>query len=135
MANSIPFQENDGGHKDSGIQDHSNCVVIGFAIVTGVPYIQADEIAVKTKRKRNKGHYPEKMVNYAKRKYKMKFLKLRFTSITLKKFLEKYKEGRYYVQTRKHAYAILDGVIHDHSHNDNLHRPGHHIKKAYKFIS
>ena len=133
MENTMPFQKNDGGWKDSGIKDHNNCCVIGFATAAGIPYMVADEIAVKTKRKRRKGHWPHKMVAYAKRKHEIRFHKLKFKTITLQKFLEKYKEGRYYISTRKHAYAIINGVIHDHDHK--LHKPRQIITKAYKLVS
>lgn len=127
----LPFFRNNGGFEASGIKDTNNCTVIGFAIVTGVDYHTADLIAVKTKRKRRQGHWPAKMVAYAKRVYGMRFKKFKFSSMTIQKFIKTYPIGRYYVSTNKHCFAIIDGVVNDHS---NMNKRFGIIKDAWQFV-
>jgi hypothetical protein len=131
ISTTIPYEYNDGGFKDSGIQDTNNCTIVAFAIVTGMEYSTADQIGVKTKRVRRRGHWPEKMVNYSKRVYGLRFRKFKFASITLQKFLKKYPTGRYYVANKDHCFAIIDGVVQDHA---MLVRPFQIIKNAWQII-
>jgi len=128
----LPFFCNDGGFKASGIKDTNNCTVISFAIVTGVEYKTADYIAVKTKRRRSCGHWPHKMVAYAKRVYNFKFKKFKFSSMTIQKFIRTYPSGRYYVATNRHCFAIIDGVVNDHS---DINKRFGIIKEAWQFIN
>lgn len=131
ISTTIPYNQNDGGFKDSGIQDTNNCTIIAFAIVTGMDYITADRIGIKTKRIRRRGHWPEKMVNYSKRVYGLKFRKFKFASITLQKFLKKFPTGRYYVANKDHCFAIINGIVEDHS---MIVKPYQIIKSAWQVL-
>lgn len=129
ISTTLPFHHNDGGFQASGISDTNNCTVVAFAIVTGLDYDVCDVIAMRTKRKRRGGHWPEKMVNYGKRVFGLKFKKFKFSSITVQKFIKKHPVGKYYVYNRDHCFAIIDGVIHDRS--SSLVKPFQIIKGAW----
>jgi len=128
----IPFVHNDGGFESSGIQDTNNCTITAFAIVTGIDYVTVDSIGIKTKRVRRRGHWPEKMVNYAKRVYGLRFKKFKFSSITVQKFIKKYPTGKYYVYNRDHCFAIIDGAIHD--RHRSIVKPFQIIKGAWQVL-
>ena len=128
--NEIPYRISDGGFSGSGIVDKNNCTVVGFANATGINYKIADEIAVKTGRKRKKGHWPDKMVTYAKRVHSLKFKKLKFKQMTVQKFIKKYPTGKYIVSRSRHCFAIVDGYVLDRA---NFNTPMQRITEAWKF--
>ena len=110
-----PTVTTDGGLAESGIVDRNNCTVRALAIAANVPYKFADEIATKAGRKRNKGMHTFKLMQHAS----ISGIKSQSSglgrSITVARFLQLNPQGRFVCRISKHAFAVVDGVIHDQS--------------------
>jgi hypothetical protein len=119
----------DGGRKESGIKDRGACTVNGLANSSGLDYAVAHQIAALAGRRNNSGWWPNKIVKVAKR-YDIKYRKLPIREITLQKFIKKNSTGRFYVATRRHAFAVVDGAVMDWLTNGDMCR----LVEAYQLI-
>jgi hypothetical protein len=106
---------------NSGIKDNNNCTICALSTAAGIPYNEAYEIGKKAGRKNGRGFYTAKLMETA-RKNGVDYRKIKTGGMTIQKFLQKYPEGRYVVNRRGHAFAIIDGTIYDHLENKPMQR-------------
>lgn len=111
MRDLAPQVQNDGGKSAAGIKDKNNCTVRALAIAANLPYEFADKIATEAGRKRNKGMQTGDLMSLAATKGVAS--NRNTCAMTLKRFLQMYPTGRYVCRKAKHAFAVIDGVVHD----------------------
>ena len=104
-----------------GIKDNNNCTIVALSTAAALPYTEAYRIGKVAGRKHGKGFYTGKLMKIA-RKNGVDFRKIKTSGITIQKFLQKYPEGRFVVNRRGHAFAIIDGTIYDHLENKPMQR-------------
>lgn len=115
---------------NSNIKDTNNCTICALSTASCIPYNEAYEIGKKAGRKNGRGFITSKLMDVA-RKNGINFQKIKTGGITIQKFLQKYPQGRFVVNRRGHAFAIIDGTIYDHLENTPLQR----IKGIWKVES
>lgn len=113
MRKNAPLIENDGGLAASGIQDTNNCTIRSLAIAANIPYALADEIGTAAGRKRRNG-MPTKHLMTEAIKWGIGCEEQYMTSkITIGQFIKSFPQGRFICRKSKHAFAVIDGVVHD----------------------
>lgn len=101
-------------------REKNDCTVVAFAEVFNVSYEEA-HLHLKTKcgRVDRKGLCSYKVIPDSITGVKIATRTFGCTNIpkiSLGNFIKQHPVGRYYVCVRGHALAVIDGVIHDHSH-------------------
>lgn len=97
------------------MKEHNDCTVKAFAITFNTSYEKAHGHLKKyCGRQNRKGIVSREVIvpSLKKTKYKVGPYS-RANRITLKNFIEKHSEGRFYVCVRGHALSVVDGVIYD----------------------
>lgn len=117
----------DAGREKSGIKDQNDCTIRALAASAGIPYAYAHKIGREAGRKNKKGFHPEILLKYAKKEYGITYKKKRYKSVTIQRFIKENPLGRYYVATNTHAFAIINGTIHD----TGLNRPLQRLEEVY----
>lgn len=117
------FHQTDGGKQSSGFfAEKRDCTVRSLACAADIPYVDAHRIAKKSGRKNGRGWWSEKNLAVAKQEGLLDFAKVPCaipgrnytrTYPTVAQIIARHKTGRYIICTRKHAMALIDGVIHD----------------------
>lgn len=108
-----------------------NCTVVALAAAASLPYDIAHSIAEAAGRKKNKGFQSEKLLKYFnKKRGSTQFKKVKRSTITVQKFCKNYPTGHYYVRKRGHAYAVIDGIVVDHTKP----KPRERILEAWKYV-
>lgn len=102
-------------------REKSDCMVVSFSTVWDIPYDKAHaHMRTQFRRKPRKGvPYTEGRDVAMQRCPKTVMVKGPYTEdnkISLERFCKAHPVGRYWVFVRGHALAVIDGVIHDHSH-------------------
>ena len=122
----------------SETDDNLNCTVLALKSVTGWKEIKCQSILDKAGRERNKGFHIEAYLTKCKGRiedveFKRVFKKERHTHkvYTLKQFASKNPIGVYYLCTKDHALAIINGIIVDNQTGFGA-REGRGIEVAYK---
>jgi hypothetical protein len=106
--------QSDGGHNQTDIQDTNNCTIISIANAFKLPYHVADEIGIKSGRKRNRGFYIPELLKYIRRTTDLDFKRVQLKKpITIRRFIEQNPIGRFICCRRGHAFAVICGEIHD----------------------
>lgn len=98
--------------------DRRYCTVVALCIVTQWSMEDSNHWMGLFGRKRNRGMCLESQHKALTSMTQYKAVKGPYTKdnrITIKKFIEKHPEGRYYCLCRGHAFAIVDGVLYDHT--------------------
>lgn len=99
-------------------RERNACTVVALHSVTGNSFDSCFEYMKLFGRKHRKGMLRE---DWGKALESMASFKVKQgeysknNRITVKQFIDKHPEGKYYVASRGHAYAIIDGVLWDHS--------------------
>lgn len=95
--------------------EHNDCTVITFALVFNTTYEKAHKhIKYQCGRTNRRGVPIRRDLAASLKNTDFRIWSYdKKSSPTLKKFVESYPEGRYYVCVRGHALAVIDGVIHD----------------------
>ena len=106
---------NDGGFKSSGIPDINNCSVIALANALSFPYIVCDNLCTRAGRRRGYGFDMLSIVEYASDTLRgtVNFYRVVINNKnrpTLKQFCKANRLNRYYVGSRDHCFAVIDGV-------------------------
>lgn len=100
-----------------GMNDHNFCTVVALAAVMDSDYFTCQKYATKVAgrvwRRGLQDNQVDKLFTSMKKTKWVKGPYSRSNRITVKQFCEKHPEGRYYVGSRGHAYAIIDGNVHD----------------------
>ena len=106
---------NDGGRLGSLPHEQLDCTVRAFAIALGVPYTEAHTVMANMGRRnghRMSTHYFRIALNqYARRTGRLR--RAGDTGITLGRYAKEHSGGRYILDVRGHALAMIDGVVHD----------------------
>jgi hypothetical protein len=104
-----------------GIKDNNNCTIVALSTAAGIPYTEAYQIGKVAGRKHGRGFYTARLMQFAKRRG-IAHRKIKTGGMTIQKFLQKHPVGRFVVNRRGHAFAIIDGIIYDHLQNTPLQR-------------
>lgn len=116
-----PWEE---GHPIKLSMDELNegraCTVVALANVTGYTFEESHKIMkYGGGREDGKGMFREEQLEAFKTLYlTFKIVASPYTKsnrITINQFLKKHPEGKFYCACRGHAFAIIDGVLYDHS--------------------
>lgn len=97
------------------MKETNDCTVKAFAVVFDTTYEKAHaHLKHNCGRQNRKGIISREVIvpSLKKTKYKVGPYS-KANRITLKNFIEKHNEGRFYVCVRGHALAVVDGVIYD----------------------
>lgn len=92
--------------------ERRDCTVIALAATTGLPYPRCHQALSAVGRKNRRGIPFRKVVQKLAEEVDHDFDQVK-RSGTLRRFVTEYPQGRFYVTIRGHAFAVLDGVIHD----------------------
>lgn len=92
--------------------DTNNCTIIALHMAAAIPYKKANKIGLLAGRKPKQGCYLVDLFKAA-RKEGIRFRKRKVERMTLRKFLTKYPKGRFVVEKRGHAFAVIDGKYYD----------------------
>lgn len=113
------------------LKESRDCVVVSFCEIWGAPYRDAHtHIKRMFGRKNRRGTDTDKCRDAIARCPRTKMAKREWELSerpTLKKFCEMHPTGKYWVFVSKHALAVIDGVIHDHTHG-----PRRKVKFAFR---
>jgi hypothetical protein len=111
------------------MRETNDCTVVSFAEVWGIPYENAHKHIKNQFKRRHRGGVKARenvIANCPKTKIK-KGPYTQENRISLGAFAKTHNVGRYWVFVRGHALAVIDGVIHDHSH-----KPRRQVIGAYR---
>ena len=114
-------------------RDTNSCTVVTLACVTGNSWKQCDRYLRKYGRRYRKGMLRGQQEEAFKGLTKFITKESPYNSnnrITIGQFVKKHPVGKFYCCVRGHAFAIIDGVLYDHS--DKLRRQ---ITFAYRFYT
>ena len=117
----------DGGMKAAGFNEYNDCVVRALSLASGISYPAMHKEMAELGRKnrcRTKSFWTDwadewcgPRVNYEKGK------------MTVLKFIQLNPKGRFVIRIRGHAFAVIDGVIHDTWEQ----RPGSWVISSWEF--
>lgn len=117
--------------KEAGITDKGPCTVMTWANVFKCSPRDAKEWLIRFGYKSGRGGMTTEQVENAMKAVKKSTVVegpyTRYNRISLQKFVEKHKEGRYYVLVRGHALAVIDGVVYDHTE-----KPRREVVRAFR---
>lgn len=97
----------DGGRTEAGIKDTNDCAVRAYALFKGIPYAEAHALFKKEGRKNGRG------TSFTIIRSLLGGKGENGGRMTLASLRSKFPQGRVYAIKRGHAFAIIDGVIHD----------------------
>ena len=101
----------------TAINDTGACTVHAFSNVTGIPFFAARQTLKAAGRRDNKGFDID-----GKKVAGWKLGRVLRVPTTLREFLAKHPIGKFYVQTRTHAFAVIHGRVVDNLSNAGLNR-------------
>lgn len=105
------FKETDGGKKAAGLgRERATCTVTATAILFGIPWAEAHHKLALLGRRHGRGFVFSSAAAY----FQLCLVPLPEKS-TVGEALLKYRTGRYVFIVPKHAFAVIDGVAHDHT--------------------
>lgn len=102
----------DAGKDAAGISDHNDCSVRALVAVSSQPYGIVHGIMTDLGRKRGRGVHMNWIMGPISDRLALKLSRLP-GSCTVLHLLRRYQTGKILVVIRGHAFAIVDGVIHD----------------------
>jgi hypothetical protein len=117
------FYKTDGGRQSSGFfAEKKDCTVRSFAVAADIPYADAHLLAKRSGRKDGKGWWSERILAVAAKDGLLAYSETpcmipgpRYTVRypTVAQVISRRPTGRYIITTHNHAFAVIDGVIHD----------------------
>ena len=123
------YFHHDAAERPSGVA--RDCTVRALTIVTGCRYATAEAIAHAAGRRRNRGFRSSQLIDAARAEgFNFEEVKLPQNAL-LAEVLLILDEGRFYVRVRGHAFAIVDGKVHDMFHT-SLRTP---VRGAWRFTT
>jgi len=114
-------------------KDTNSCTVVALACVTGNTWSECNQYLSKYGRRYRKGMTRQMQENAFKGFTKFVVKNSPYTyknRITIGQFIKKHPIGKFYCCVRGHAFAIIDGVLYDHS--EKLRRQ---ITFSYRFYT
>lgn len=128
----LHFHINDGGRRTSGrhLAETRDCTVRALATAAQIPYDTAHSIAKSAGRKNRRGFRTTLLLKHAeKHGVNAARTALGRRRVKVSTFIRQHSEGRYIVRIRRHAFAVIDGVIHD---LDRIVKPGCLVTHAWR---
>ncbi len=125
---SFTFCYDDGGRSASTRpRQKADCVVKSHAIALRIPYDQAYDFMAGCGRESGHGF------NHTRWESRLeKFLsRMPQENITAIGFIAKYTTGNYIVEVHKHAFAVIDGALHD----EFFDYANHLVRQAWRVIA
>lgn len=128
----IPFKQANAYVLRGMIRERNDCTVRAVATATGKPYHEVHAAAARAGRKQFGGFHTEAVLRYAgvtysrintrplasQRMVESGRASWRYgnksIAPTLSQIMPLLQKGRYVVTTYSHAFAVIDGVVHDH---------------------
>ena len=113
--------------------DYNSCTVVTLSCVTGNTWKQCSQYLKKYGRRYRKGMLCKEIREAFKGFTKFVVKESPYSTqnrITIGQFIKKHPVGKFYCCSRGHAFAIIDGVLYDHS--DKSRRQ---ITFAYRFYT
>lgn len=110
------------------LKEHNDCTVRAWANAFNAPYLTSHAWLKKHGRRHRTGMTAEEVSKAMRACGKTKIVFGPYTGdnrISVAAFCKKHPVGRYYVASRGHAFAIIDGIVHD-----GYHGPQRQIKFA-----
>ncbi len=109
------FIHSDGGREAAGFKEEKNdCAVRAYAITTGLDYAEAHRLLELWGRKQNTGTRLITFIASDKNFFPHIFIDCRgIYPLTVNKFMTLHTKGKFIVAIQKHAFAVIDGTIHD----------------------
>jgi len=95
-----------------GINEHNDCTVVALTTVSGAPYADVHEVFADHGR-RNRGRIALKKVLLSVARDLGLTARIVRRSGSVERLLRDHPVGRLVVTTRGHAFAVIDGVVHD----------------------
>jgi hypothetical protein len=105
-------------YKINGIKDTDNCTITALATAARLPYEEAYRIGKEAGRKHADGFYLELLMHKAFQ-LGINCVRLAVDRMTIKTFIQNYPVGRFIVNRRGHAFAIINGIVYDHLQNSS----------------
>lgn len=102
------FVKTDGGRSKYGFSEQRDCAVRAYAIFADAPYNEAHCLFKEHGRKDRHGTYYTTI-----EKVMSKFTKGESKGLTINQLRALHPVGKVYAVKRGHAFAMIDGVIHD----------------------
>lgn len=99
-------------------KERNDCTVIAFAVALNTTYGKAHKhMQIVYGRQKGRGVYIREHPNIGLNKTKHKIGPYtQENRISVANFAKKHTQGRYYCLSRGHAFAIIDGVVWDHTY-------------------
>jgi hypothetical protein len=104
----MQYIKTDGGMRSSGFAEHNDCAVRAYALFKNIPYNGAHDTFKKLGRR--DGHCTKNHIIYD---LLGRDTRKEGTGLTLNQLVAQHPTGRVYGMKRGHAFAIIDGVLHD----------------------
>jgi hypothetical protein len=119
-VNRIPFKQTDGGKNHAGfLKENRDCTVRSLALAAGINYSDAHKCCSEAGRRPRQGlldHGIQKAVSLASSRFGITAKLIAPPHGTFAQMREKYNQGRYIFTSSRHAFAVIDGVLHDSWH-------------------
>ncbi len=105
----------DAGRSVSGYLDGTNndCVVRAYSIVTGLSYVDCFRLLQLWGRKDNKGVRLTNFFNSNFQLFPFLWYTVPYKGFTLNHFSKCHSHGKFIVAIKRHAFAVIDGVVYD----------------------
>jgi len=103
--------------------DTKDCVVRAFAVAAEISYDLSHDLCAKHGRKFRKGTYDHTIQKVAVHELAMTRIdcgRVWAPTMTLRQFIEQNPVGRFMMIRPRHAFAVIDGVVHDWSRGTTL---------------
>jgi len=109
------FQYSDGGISETNLREKNDCCVRAVAIAADIPYIEAHAMMKAAgRRDRCRMHGFVNLLNATPKIGRFYVVALGLYADTrIRAFVALQATGRYIIRVNGHAFAVIDGVVHD----------------------
>ncbi len=108
-----------------------DCAVLALSNALDVAYCRAHAFLANNGRKPKHGIHVGELITRKRGIILGHKLQLVKRSGSLAKFLREFPSGRYLITVRHHAFAVVDGMVHDMQRQS----PRRHIRKAWRVLA
>lgn len=107
------------------MSERATCTVLALASAAKIAYELAHDIAKDGGRANGRPIHSAKVIAAAKKRG-LSVKKIRYNG-TVARFIRTHPTGSYYMSKRRHAFAVIDGVVSDHT------APGSIVLNVWRF--
>ena len=93
--------------------ERNDCTLWSLLTVARISYDRARSIGQAAGRRPRCGFYPDRLLAQAEKEGVLKATRIPTMPMTVESFANLHRTGRYYISTRTHSIAILDGTQYD----------------------